>query len=57
MFAAQRREWLLKRLARNRQNIVKEAAKELNVSEGTIRTDLRLGKIRVVAANVPVGEK
>lgn len=42
MFAAQRRERLLQMLARNRQIIVKEAAKELNVSEGTIRTDLRL---------------
>jgi DeoR/GlpR family transcriptional regulator of sugar metabolism len=42
MFAAQRREWLLRRLAQNRQIIVNEAAKELNVSEGTIRTDLRL---------------
>ena len=42
MFAAQRREWLLRQLAQNRQIIVKEAAKALKVSEGTIRTDLRL---------------
>ncbi|GGD90054.1 DeoR/GlpR family DNA-binding transcription regulator [Paenibacillus nasutitermitis] len=42
MFAAQRRDRILHRLRENRQIIVKELAIEMNVSEGTLRTDLRL---------------
>jgi len=42
MFAAQRRDYILEALRRNGQVTVKELAGELGVSEGTLRTDLRL---------------
>lgn len=41
MFAAHRREQILQLLQQHKQVIVKELARQLNVSEGTLRTDLR----------------
>ncbi|OMF22252.1 transcriptional regulator [Paenibacillus sp. FSL H8-0548] len=42
MFAAQRREKIVEWLKLKGQVVVKELAKEMNVSEGTLRTDLRM---------------
>ncbi|WP_163876360.1 DeoR/GlpR family DNA-binding transcription regulator [Paenibacillus favisporus] len=42
MFATQRREKILEALQRNKQIVVKQLARELQVSEGTLRTDLRM---------------
>ncbi|MDQ0060330.1 DeoR/GlpR family DNA-binding transcription regulator [Paenibacillus harenae] len=42
MFASVRRDKIIQWLQRHEQLIVKELAKEFNVSEGTLRTDLRM---------------
>ncbi|MFC5648253.1 DeoR/GlpR family DNA-binding transcription regulator [Paenibacillus solisilvae] len=42
MFASQRRDRIMELLRRNKQIVVKELAQEMNVSEGTLRTDLRM---------------
>lgn len=42
MFAPQRREAILQQLRDNKQIVVKELAGQLGVSEGTLRTDLRI---------------
>jgi len=42
MFAPQRREKIMQLLQQSKQIIVKELARELNVSEGTLRTDLKI---------------
>ncbi|MEV5025251.1 DeoR/GlpR family DNA-binding transcription regulator [Paenibacillus sp. LPE1-1-1.1] len=42
MFASKRREKIVECLHQKGQVVVKELAKEMNVSEGTLRTDLRL---------------
>ncbi|PQP90430.1 DeoR family transcriptional regulator, partial [Paenibacillus sp. AR247] len=42
MFATQRREKILEALQRDKQIVVKQLARELQVSEGTLRTDLRM---------------
>ncbi|MBB6732481.1 DeoR/GlpR family DNA-binding transcription regulator [Cohnella zeiphila] len=42
MFASQRRDYIAEALRKHRQVTVRELAAELGVSEGTLRTDLRL---------------
>ncbi|WP_135552502.1 DeoR/GlpR family DNA-binding transcription regulator [Paenibacillus cymbidii] len=42
MFSPQRRETIVQLLQEKKQIVVKELAKQLNVSEGTLRTDLKI---------------
>ncbi|WP_274649693.1 DeoR/GlpR family DNA-binding transcription regulator [Paenibacillus humicola] len=42
MFAPQRREKIMQLLQQSRQIVVKELSRELGVSEGTLRTDLKI---------------
>src|SRR5690606_22704484 len=42
MFAAQRRDYILAQLNKHQQVTVKQLAAELGISEGTLRTDLRI---------------